>query len=67
MASHRAFSGQNKHTSGKANLVRQIYYTLSMKISLCLLKIMNVQANFGPYHKHCNHMCHIQQLEYFKL
>ena len=33
-------------------MARQIHYTLSMEISLNLLKIINVRTNFGPYHKH---------------
>ena len=53
MASHRTFSGQNKHHLAKSNLARQIYHTLSMEISLSLLKIMNARTNFGAYHKYC--------------
>ena len=53
MASHRTFSGQNKHHVAKSNLARQIYHTLSMEISLSLLKIMNARTNFGAYHKYC--------------
>ena len=37
----------------KPNLARQIYNTLSMKISLNLLKTVNVRTIFSPYHKHC--------------
>ena len=59
MASHRTFSGQNKQIClAKSNLARQICYSLSMEVSLSLLKIMNVQTNsYGPYHKHCYDNC----------
>ena len=50
MAVIRHFPGQIKQMSGQ---IRQIYYTLSMEISLSLLKIMNIRTNFGAYHKHC--------------
>ena len=50
MASHRNFFGQNKHLSGQIKFGQT---NLLMEISLSLLKIMNVQTNFGPYHKHC--------------
>ena len=60
MASHRTFSSQKSICAAKVNLARQIYYTLSMEISLSLLKIINAQTNFGPYHKYwyvCMYAC----------
>ena len=55
MANHQTFSSQIKHVSDQKNLPRQICYTSSMKISLSLLKIINVWTIFSPYHKHCMH------------
>ena len=66
IASHHTFTGQNKHLSG------QIKFTLLMKISLSLLKIMNVQTIFNPYHKrwawilcrYLKQLCHKKTKEY---
>ena len=58
----RYFLGKWSICSAKSNLVRQIYYTLSMEKSLSLLKIMNVQTIFSPYHKHCSHIPHVKFL-----
>ena len=52
MASHRTFPAKISICLANSILARQIHYTLSMETSLSLLKIMNVQTNFGPYHKH---------------
>ena len=51
MASHRTFLAKISICPANSILARQIYYTLSMEISLSLFKIMNVRT-FGPYHKH---------------
>ena len=68
MASHdhcEIFSSQIKHVP--ANLARQIFYTLSMKILWNLQKKMNLWTIFSPYHKHCTpfynmHKRHITSL-----
>ena len=52
--SHQTFPAKLSICPTKLNLARQIYNTLSMKIPLNLLKIVNVQSIFSPYHKHWN-------------
>ena len=48
MASHSTFPAKMTICLAKANLARQIYYTLSMESLLTLKKI----TIFSPYHKH---------------
>ena len=71
-ASHQTFSGQIKYLSSQTKFGQtNLLYNISVKISLSLLKTMNVQTINSLYHKHrstfkycvcicaCVHVCDI--------
>ena len=54
MASHRTFSGHNKHMSGQIKFGQtNLLYTTNQNVTE-LVENNECLENFGPYHMHCN-------------